>query len=257
MKISIITIHRNNPEGLRRTLASVAGQLRELRPGRELEYVVVDGESAGGLPEDCADRLSELGATVLTRAPRGVYDAINEGLRAATGDIVGLLHAGDVFAVSATADRIADVFEWDSVTDYVYGDVTIGRRHYSGDNFTRERALTGFAPPHPSLYLRREAARRLGDYDVGLRVAADFEYFLRLLNDSSLKGVYVPEVFVEMETGGMSQRLSNRLWHNNTERLAALRKHGMPASRLRLLGHYGSIIKGFMKPALVCSSKKK
>lgn len=247
MKISLITINRNNTDGLGRTLASIVGQLHDISPGCEIEHIVVDGESSDGSIDTNRRALDTLGSRVLNVPPRGVYNAINHGLDNSSGDVLGLLHSGDVFVSDDILSTVAATFADDPSVHYIYGDVAIGRRHYSGAGFDTSSARTGFAPPHPSLYVRREVNERLGHYDESLRIAADFEYFLRLLTDSGLKGRYMERLMVRMEPGGMSQKLSNRLWHNNTERLVALGRHGLPSSRWHLMRHYGKIIKGFFR----------
>lgn len=251
MKISIVTINRNNAAGLRRSLMSIASQsvLRDSR--HSVRHIVVDGMSDDGSLDAVADLTASLGSVVISLEPRGVYHAINAGLDLASGDIVGLLHAGDELASDSVLADIAGRFETDPQLGYTYGDVTVGRRYYSGAGFDRKSVLTGFAPPHPSLYIRTCVQKQVGPYDESLRVAADFDLFVRLLLADGIKGAYHPGKTVVMEPGGMSQSLGNRLWHNNSERLRSLRLHGLPASRWRLSKHYLTVLKGFL-----CSSTK-
>lgn len=248
MKVSIVTINRNNASGLERTARSVAAQLGRMAKDHELEYIVVDGMSTDGSLENIPD---ELNPVILKASPQGVYNAINVGLCRGGGDIVGLLHSGDVYADDDVARGIADFFVSRPDVDFVWGDVSIGKRMYSGRDFTPKALVTGFAPPHPSLYMRRRVLNKIGKYDETYKTAADFEYFVRLFSDTSLKGEYIPVVMVDMQPGGASQKWVNRLITNNVERLRALKSHGLPASRLKLLAHYKHIIKGYL-----CSWKK-
>lgn len=249
MTVSIITINRNNAAGLSRTLRSVAEQSNALSGAVQLEHIVVDGEST----DNSLSKIQKYPLTkVVSQPPRGVYNAINCGLRLATGDVVGLLHSGDVFASENILKSISDIFASDTSYDYVWGDVTIGRRYYRGDSFNAKALQTGFAPPHPSLYVRRQVFETVGLYDESFLTAADFDYFVRLHRTSHLKGLYLDSVVVNMEPGGLSQTLRNRMVTNNIERLRSLRTNGMSASRLRLLGHYTKVFK-----QILCSSKKK
>lgn len=248
MKISIVTINRNNRDGLRRTLRSIAGQTAVGRPDVDVEHVVVDGESTDG-SLDGLD--SALGSIVRVCPPRGVYNAVNEGIKTTSGDIVGLLHAGDTYAGPEVLGRVLARFAESDAPDYVYGDVTIGRRYFKGDRLSRASVADGDVPPHPSLYMRRSAIEAVGLYDESYRNGADFEYFVRLAVNAALSGAYLPFVLVDMEPGGMSQSLRSRLVTNNVERVRALRKHGLPANPLRFFRHYVTALKGF-----VCSSKK-
>ena len=249
MKISLITINRNNAKGLARTLDSIAAQLSYLPQDVRIEHILVDGNST----DNSLSKLNpDLDSLVIQAEPKGVYHAVNTGLKHVSGDIIGLLHSGDVFAKPDIFGSVAQIFLDDESVDFTWGDITIGRRLYSSKNFVPSDLLTGFAPPHPSLYIRRSASERIGFYDESYRTAADFEYFVRLFNDKTLTGKYNPAVMVHMQPGGASHSLINRLTTNNTERLRALASNGLPASRLRLLAHYKHIIKGYL-----CSYKKK
>lgn len=247
-KITIITINLNNIEGLKRTLASIAAQKKHLPDGVILEHILVDGESTDG--STSAIR-SDLDTKVITTSPRGAYNAINVGLTTATGDIVGLLHAGDVYTTESTMALIVKTFTTDSTLDFTWGDVIIGHRYYSAKTFTSKVLTTGFAPPHPSLYMRRALLDTIGYYDEKYRNAADFDYFVRLFSDKTLVSAYIPKALVRMELGGRSQSLRSRLWINNYERLHSLRSHGFHSSPFRLLIHYKNIISGYL-----CSTKK-
>lgn len=247
MKISLITINRNNNSGLRRTIRSVQAQKRFLPAGVVVQHIVVDGWSTDGsvqLVENNAD------IKLVTTEPKGVYDAINHGIETATGDIVGLLHSGDIFSNDSVLSKIATVFNTKEAPDFVWGDSRIGRRLYSGKDFTPDKLITGFSPPHLSLYMTAETLASVGLYDETYRTAADFDYFVRLFNNPRLHGFYSPFICIDMEPGGLSQTLSYRLWHNNRERLRSLRSNGLPASLFNIIKHYRHVIKGYL-----CSSK--
>ena len=249
MKISVITINRNNAQGLKRTLESISAQKKQFGDNVVLEHIIVDGESTD---DSLSQLIPALESTVISTPPRGVYDAINHGISKATGDIIGLLHSGDVFAEDDTLATIVGTFEQDPSLNYLWGDITIGKRYYKGNDFTEKALKTGYAPPHPTLYMSREAVEIVGEYDVSYRVAADFEYFIRLFKSPQLKGRYTGRCLVVMEPGGLSQKLSSRLWRNNNEKLHALRHNGIPSSLWLLMARYKNIFKGFL-----CSSKKK
>lgn len=248
MKISIITINLNNAFGLRRTINSIATQVAHLAPGGEIEHIIVDGESHDG----SLDRLPrDLKSIVLSAPAKGVYNAINVGLDVVTGDIVGLLHSGDVYASPDALSIIAGRFMAPDNVDFIWSDVTVGKRFYSGKDFTPGSLLSGFAPPHPSLYMRRSVFEKAGKYDESFKVAGDFDYFIRLFHDPYIRGIYMPGALVQMEAGGLSQKFVNRVWTNNRERLRALRKNGLPASPWRIVTHYKNVFSGFL-----CSTKK-
>jgi len=229
-------------------LASVAAQQRNLPDDVVLEHILVDGESTDG---SLAAIRTDLVSKVITAPPRGAYNAVNVGLAEAAGDIVGLLHAGDVYITDTTLARIAKFFADNPLLDFTWGDVVIGHRYYSAKKFTPKSLPTGYAPPHPSLYMRRALLDSVGYYDEKYRNAADFDYFIRLFSDKSLISAYIPEALVSMEPGGRSQSLRSRLWRNNHERLCSLRSHGLQSSPLKLMTNYKNIISGYL-----CSTKR-
>ncbi len=247
MKITIITITRNNAEGLRRTIESIASQ----RHIHELEHIIVDGMSTDNTAEIIAS--ARTNPVLVSRDARGVYDAINAGLEKASGDIIGLLHAGDTFSDRHVLDDISVVFENQENIDFVFGDVYFavpgGRiaRYYSGAECGPDAILTGLQPPHPSLYIRREVQQSVGFYNSDYAAAGDFEMFVRLFKvHDKLKWQYIARNMVCMQPGGISATLYNRLWGNNRERMRAFRDNNVRSSFLRILPHYLHVIKSYL-----------
>ena len=233
MKISLVTIARNNAEGLRRTLESVRGQSLGC-----YEHIIVDGESTDNTPA-VIDKYGK-GCRVIVSPPAGVYNAINRGLEVTTGDVIGLLHAGDTFAADDILQKVTDAFNNDSSLDFVYGNILRGNssHRFSGARVTRKTLLRGYMPPHPSLYIRRQAAEQAGLYKEDYIIAADFDMMLKLFYKFDFKSKYLPLDMVVMDPGGMSTTLRSRLLINNRERLRALRENNLPASPFALLLNY-------------------
>lgn len=246
MKVSIITITRNNAAGLRRTIDSVASQ----RHVNTLEHIIVDGESTDNTPEIIAAAPTH--PVVTSQTPRGVYNAINAGLRLATGDIVGLLHAGDVFSDRHVLDDVCSAFRENPGTDFIFGDVHFavpgGRvaRYYSAEICSPENIPSGIYPPHPSLYMRRHVHEKVGFYDDSFISAGDFEMFIRLFCKNDFNWLYLPRDMVCMQPGGVSSTLYYRLIGNNRERLHALRQNGIKPSYIRLFPHYIHAFKSYL-----------
>ncbi len=242
MKISVITATMNDGTALARTVDSVYAQ--RLPRGVELEHIIVDG---GRTESAEVERAERLGSKVLRMAPRGVYNAINAGIAAATGDVIGLVHGTDFFADADVLGRIAGAFGANDSPDFTYGDVTFcapdtpGRivRYYSGAHFSPDMLLRGFAPPHPSLFVRRDVMRKIGPYREDLVIASDFDLFVRLFHsDPRLRGQYIAGPAVTMSTGGISSGLLTRIGQSTSEICRVLRDHGLPHSRLRILSRF-------------------
>ena len=185
-----------------------------------------------------------------------MYDAINKGIKMATGDIVGILNADDVLATDDTLARIAAAFQpskqtthhsptpslLDSSTiDCVYADIRFVREGESVEALRKAKLVRycsaakwrpwmfRFAAmvPHPSFYVRRECFDRLGGYSLDYRICADFELELRYLYLAKLKTAYLPECVVVMRMGGASTAGWRSNVEINREDLRALRAHGI------------------------------
>jgi glycosyltransferase len=224
LKISIITVAYNSARTIGDTLESLGAQSHS-----DIEHIVVDGGSTDGTREIVAARGSAVSRFVSER-DEGIYDAMNKGLSMATGDWVGFLNADDTFADSQSVERIA--YAAMTGTDVIYGDLlyvdeamdrTI--RYWQAGEFRPERLRLGWMPPHPTLYVRRSITQSLGGFDISLRIAADYEYMLRLLTAPNVRVSYLPRVLVRMRTGGASNRSLGALMLKSREDLKALRRH--------------------------------
>lgn len=241
MKISIVMPTLNNGDSLRRAIESVASQSHH-----DIELIVVDGGSTDSSIEHLTAMSEQHPGLIkwVSEPDSGVYNALNKGIAMASGDIIGTLHGNDLYMNPDVLSRVAEAFAADSRLPFVFGDVHYfspsGQcvRLYSGPE-NPERALRyGIAPPHPSLFMRREVLDRVGLYRVDYIVAADFEMFVRLILVEGYTGLYIPLDMVGMSLGGLSTRLSNRLLTNNLEKMRALRENGISRTGLGALRRY-------------------
>ena len=261
MKISLITACFNSEATIRTAIDSVLSQ-----KGVDIEYIVVDGGSKDGtvdIIKEYADKT--LNSQLLTpnftfrwlsESDKGMYDAINKGIKMATGDVVGILNADDVLADDETLKRIAERFSrvervegdgFDSRVEHVervdcvYADIrfvmegeTVAAlreaktvRYCSAKRWRPWMFRFAAMVPHPSFYVRRECFERLGGYSLDYRICADFELELRYLYLAKLRAAYLPECVVVMRMGGMS----TAGWRSNVlinrEDLRALRSNGI------------------------------
>jgi glycosyltransferase len=182
-------------------------------------------------------------AVLISEPDRGIYDALNKGINCATGEVVGFLHADDVYAHPDVLRWVAEVFADPSV-DAVYGDLEYVRqddlnqvvRYWQAGPFTPQRLAWGWMPPHPTLYVRREWYARLGGFDTRYRIAADYHCILRLFSQPGFKAVYVPRVLVKMRVGGASNRSLGNIIRKSREDFDALRR-----TRVGALGGLGAL----------------
>jgi glycosyltransferase len=224
MKISVITASYNCATTIRDALSSVAAQ--RYRP---IEHVLIDGASTDGTWAAIQAHGSPL-AVAISEPDRGIYDALNKGIARSTGDVIGFLHADDIYAHDGVLARVAQAFTDPSV-DAVYGDLLYVSkddtskviRHWKAGAFSRRKLSRGWMPPHPTLYVRRAVYSRIGGFDTAYRIAADYDFVLRLFSQPDLRTVYVPEVLVKMRVGGASNRSVRNVLRKSGEDLKALR----------------------------------
>lgn len=228
MKITLLTPAYNSAATLRDTLESIAAQRYP-----DLEYILIDGASTDGT----ADLVTEYGdlATIFRSEPdRGIYDAMNKGLRLATGDVIGILNSDDFYAGPEVLRKVAAAFADPSV-DTLYGDLQYVDalrtervvRHWRAGGYRRSKFLFGWMPPHPTFFVRRRCYEQFGLFDLDLRSAADYELMLRFLYKERCSAHYLPEVMVKMRTGGQSNASLRHRLRANREDALAWRKNGL------------------------------
>lgn len=228
LTFTIITAVYNRADTVGQAVASVHSQTWP-----SVEHVVIDGASDDGTLE-VLHAAGACIASLVSEPDKGIYDALNKGFRASTGDIVGLLHSDDAFADDDVLGRVVEAFD-DPAIDGVYGDLDyvakddvsrVIRRWRSGE-FDRRRLSLGWMPPHPTLFLRRSVIDQLGGYDTSYQIAADYDFILRYLGRDGIKLAYIPEVLVKMRVGGESNRSLSRIIRKSREDYRALRSNGV------------------------------
>jgi len=228
LKISVITATYNANTTIADAMESVLGQGYS-----NLESIVIDGASTDGTREKLEAYRSSL-AVLVSEPDHGIYDALNKGIARATGEIVGFLHADDIFASTDVLLRVAEAFADDSV-DAVFGDlVYINKsdpdkviRYWEAGNFDKTKLNRGWMPPHPTFYVRRSVYEKLGGFDTSFHIAADYDCMLRFLTQADFNVRYIPEVLVKMRVGGKSNRSLKNILIKMKEDARALKKNGV------------------------------
>ncbi len=221
MKISVITVVFNGENTIRATIESVLAQ-----DYAQVEYIVIDGNSTDGTT-DVVKSFGDRIAKFVSENDRGIYDAMNKGIKLATGEVVGLLNADDLFASTDVLSQVALAFQH-SGTDAVYGDLQYfdgetdrTTRHWRTGIYRPGLFLWGWMPPHPTFFIRRNWYRRYNGFRLDMGTAADYELMLRMIHKHGAKLAYIQKVLVRMRTGGVSNlSLKNRLSANKNDRRA-------------------------------------
>ena len=247
MRISVITATWNSGSTIEDTIQSLASQ-----GYKNVEYIIVDGASRDNTL-GIVERYHSYVAHVISEKDSGIYDALNKGIKAATGDVIGFLHSDDIYARNNTLQDIADAFSDESV-DAVYGDLEyvskentehIVRKWVSG-SFSRKSIRNGWMPPHPTFYLRRKYYTELGGFDLSYRIAADYESILRYLWGAQLKACYIPGVMVKMRVGGESNRSLRNVLKKSCEDVRAMKQNNLPVLRAILGKNFSKIPQFFL-----------
>lgn len=208
MKISIITATYNSSKTLRYTIESILNQTHN-----DIEYIIVDGLSKDNTIDIVKEYEPKFNGRMrwISEKDKGLYDAMNKGIRMATGDIIGILNSDDFYTSDTILETISQTLSDQSI-DAVYGDIHFVNdadlshcvRYYSSKSFARWQMRLGFMPAHPSFYCRKKIYEQYGAFDCSFKIAADFENLLRLIFVHRIKTQYIPLDFVTMRTGGAS-----------------------------------------------------
>lgn len=227
MKVSVITVSFNSAATIVKTLLSVASQSHE-----HIEHIVIDGGSTDGTVALVQSNGTHV-ARFISESDRGIYDAMNKGLRCATGDIVGFLNADDRYADVESVSRIVRAFEAEPAPDIVYGDLEYVLpdrdqrivRYWRGGEFVRAGLARGWMPPHPTFYIRRSLAMGVGEFNTSYRIAADYDFMVRCLVRRDVQVRYLPTVIVCMSLGGASNASIGAMLRKSREDFRIVRRN--------------------------------
>jgi glycosyltransferase involved in cell wall biosynthesis len=215
MQFTIITPTYNSAATVEDTLQSIAAQ-----DHAEVEHIVMDGGSTDGTL-GIVGRYGHV-ARVISGRDRGIYDAMNKGIAASSGEVIAFLNSDDFYAHSGVLGAVAAVFKGE-MADAVYGDLQyvsdkdVKRvvRHWKAGVYRADAFKWGWMPPHPSFFVRREVFERLGGFNLDMSTAADYELMLRFIHKYRIRLAYIPEVLVKMRTGGASNASFGARWRAN------------------------------------------
>jgi glycosyltransferase involved in cell wall biosynthesis len=242
-KISIITVSLNCADTISDAINSVLAQSYPI-----IEYIIIDGASSDGTKEIIESYGNRI-LKVVSEPDRGLYDAINKGIRLSTGDVIGIVHSDDFLHDNRVIEKIAEAF-LESDIQAVIGDIqfvdpvktTRVVRYYSSKKFTPRKFKFGFMPAHPGFYARRELFEKYGYYKTDYKIAADFELLLRFILKQKIKYTYLEMPIVSMRTGGLSNKSFMSYITLNREILKACRENGVKTNYFFIYSKYLSKI---------------
>ena len=235
-KVSIITVCHNSAETIRDTIESVINQ-----DYQSIEYIIVDGDSTDGTM-DIIREYGEKIDIVISEPDKGIYDAMNKGIRVASGNVVGTINSDDFYASSSSISQLIKCMD-KSGSDTVYSDLVVVDakdtnkilRYYNSGAFHPDRLRYGWMPAHPTFMVKRDLYLKYGVYKTDYKIAADYEMVVRLLHTAGASYTYLPIVVVKMRKGGASTRGLKSSWILNKEIVRACRSNGIETSLFKLV----------------------
>lgn len=234
MKFSIITATWNSEATILDTVRSLEQQEY---PRDQIEWILVDGGSTDRTLQLIKESAFQPDR-ILSERDNGIYDALNKGIRMATGDVLGFLHADDFLASPGVLNRVSCAFK-NSGAEAVYGDLQYVRkqtngefsvvRHWESGVYYHRNLKWGWMPPHPSLYLKREVYERAklesGEYfDTSYTCSADYDFMMRILMTHEVEPAYLRMMIVKMRVGGISNRSLRHICKKSMEDLRVIRQ---------------------------------
>jgi len=206
MRVSIITICYNRKDTIAQAIESVL-----MQDYHNIEYLVIDGNSNDGTTE-IIKSYSDVIHTIVSEPDQGMYDALNKGLRLATGDIIGLMHSDDEFYDISVVSKIVTGFINSPGSQGVYGNgIYVSNdaderiiRDRIGGAYSLKKVQLGWLPLHPTVYLKKSVIEKYGNYNLDFKIASDTEFLLRYLYKYQIKMTYLNFYFVKMRMGGLS-----------------------------------------------------
>lgn len=244
MKISIVTIVFNNVKTIKDAIDSVLSQTYS-----DIEYIIIDGKSTDGTVEIIQSYGSKINKFV-SESDNGIYDAMNKGLKLATGDVIGILNSDDFYISNHVIDKVIKEFEENNV-DSIFADLVYVKsdnlnkvvRYYDSSRCFPENFKKALYPAHPTFFVKKEIYDKYGVFRTDYKIAADFDLMARFLCTHKISYAYLKEPIIKMRVGGVSTSLKS-LYINSLEQLRVCRENGIDTNLLYILSKYPSKILG-------------
>jgi glycosyltransferase len=228
MRVSIITATFNNHITIKDCVKSIYSQTYS-----DIEHIIIDGGSTDStldILKEYENRISIL----ISEPDDGIYHALNKGIKIATGNIVGFLHADDFFAHDKAIENIVSQISKHNV-DCCYSDlVYVSRndpekviRYWKSSPYSEDLMKKGWMPPHPTLFIKKKVYDKYGDFNINFTISADYELILRFLIKNKISTCYIPKTFIKMRVGGVSNRSLKNIVIKTKEDLTACKMNSI------------------------------
>ncbi len=226
LKVSIITVSYNSLLTIRDCIESVSRQSYQY-----VEHIIIDGGSTDGtigIVKSYGNKINKF----ISEPDRGIYDAMNKGIKLASGEIIGILNSDDFYSNNSIVSTVAKAMN-DVKIDACYGDlIYVDRystnqviRYWRSCEYKKGLFAKGWMPPHPTFFVKRWVYEKYGVFDLSLPVVADHEILLRFMHQHKIKTCYIPQVLVKMRLGGVTNNSILNIFKQNFTIIKTLRKN--------------------------------
>ncbi len=206
MKISIITATSNSQNFIGSNINSINDQTY-----KNYEHIIIDNNSQDNTLEIIKNNGKNV--KIISEKDNGIYDAFNKGIDLSTGEIISIINSDDYFADKKVLEEVSKVFNNYDV-DIVYGDLKYVKRgninknvrYWKSNPYIPNSFQNGWAPPHPTFFVKKKIYENLGKYKLNLGNSSDFELMFRFLEKNNIKSFYLNKLMVIMRTGGVSNK---------------------------------------------------
>lgn len=248
MKVSIITVVYNSVHTIQQCIESVLSQSYP-----DIEHIVVDGGSTDGTLDVIRNYGSRI-SKIISEPDQGIYDAMNKGIKLSAGSIVGILNSDDIYYDDSVVSEVVSAFSI-AGSDLLYGDICYFNRNkdevpvrvWKASSYEKGSFFTGWHPPHPALFAKKEVYEKYGLFRKDFRIAGDFELMLRFFEKHQASSVYLEKFLVKMRTGGTSNKSLGNILKGRHEIIKAFEQNGYRVPKLYFISRYLSKILNQLK----------
>lgn len=249
MKISIITVVFNNEKTIKMAIESVLSQSYF-----NIEYIIIDGGSTDktvNIIKEYIDQVDYFNS----EKDNGIYDAMNKGVKAATGDVIGILNSDDLYQDINVLETVMNQFNQEPSIDIIYGDLVYVKsdnlekivRNWKSKSYYSNFFENGNVPPHPSLFVKKSVYEKAGLFNSDFKLAADYEFMLRIFKKNSFNSKYINRVMVKMRLGGATNQSFSNVKRQNLEILKAWKHNELKVPFLLMVFRFCKRLIQFIK----------
>lgn len=218
MKISIITCVLNNSKFIKNSLISFKKQTYKNK-----EHIVIDGGSTDGTVQ-IIKKFKNKNLIFFINSDKGIYKALNKGIKLSSGNIIGILHSDDFYKNNNILSIISKTFQ-KTGADIIYGDLLYLTktkphkvlRYWKAGEFFEKKLKKGWMPPHPTVFVKKNIFNKIGKYNTRYKISSDYDFLLRAMRFKNLKKIYLPKVLVNMRIGGKSNKSLKNIINKSKE----------------------------------------